>query len=317
MSEGKESGFRFYSFGIVAVTKDRNTSLIKVVPIEDITLATGRSESTNITSSGNSKPNVKSNEAKSTAPISKQTMSYNVEVKDHKGVSRSDGVTGDLMVVAKWTAFGQSNRITAPDVQHGETVMLFQAFDTDEYFWTSMMNEPSIRRQETVCYIFGNIPSGSVPWDKSTSYWVEVSTHDKHVKLHTSKNDGEAVGYDFTIDTDKGTFTIADTAGNEVVLDSVAGSLNATLISSVTIKAPKTKVDGDFEVTGSSVLTGGVSMGANLSVSAGLAAGAGTGGGDVTIGGNVSMTGNIALQGNIQGNGSINISGPINASNHP
>lgn len=315
MSDENESGFKFYSFGIVAANKDRKSRMIKVVPVEAITLATGKSESMTVKAKSGSKTNVSRTEEKSTVPMGKQTMNYNVEIPDHKGVGRSEKVSGDLMVVAEWTAFGQSNRITAPDVRQGETVMIFKTFDTDDYYWTSMMNEPGIRRQETVCYMFGNIPDGTVSWDKDSSYWMEVSTHDKHIKLHTSNNDGEAAAYDVGIDTANGVFSVVDSIGNSFILDSAAGTLNGVLLASINLKAPNTTIEGNFKVTGTSSLSGAVdtggavSIGAGLSVSAGLSTGAGGGGGDVTIGGNVQLTGNI------NGNGSISIDGPISASN--
>jgi hypothetical protein len=41
-------------------------------------------------------------------------------------------------------------------------------------------------------------------------YWIEISTHRKNIRLHTSKNDGEPFAWDIQLDTKNGTFTIED-----------------------------------------------------------------------------------------------------------
>jgi hypothetical protein len=197
--ENRESAWKFYSFGIVAVAKERGSDLITVTPIEEISLGQGL--------------------------LNDVKVDYKVSVPDRQGVKRSDTVQGGAKVVAKWSAIGQSNRMTAPDVQPSETVMLYRVADTGEYYWTTLMREPGLRRLETVCTMYGNIPSGLTPFDKSTSYWEEWSTHDKYVHIHTSNNDGEPFEYDIKIDTAAGTILIDDNAGNNIFLESSPSKL--------------------------------------------------------------------------------------------
>lgn len=195
----RESSFKFYSFGIVLIAKERNSDLISVTPIEEITMGEGL--------------------------LNDVKVEYKVSVPDRQGVIRANKVQGDTKVIAKWTAMGQSNRITAPDVQPSETVMLFRVADTDDYYWTTLMREPSLRRQETVCTMFGNIPSGLTAFDKDSSYWAEVSTHDKYIHIHTANNDKEPFVYDIKLNTAAGTLLIDDNAGNNILLDSTNSKL--------------------------------------------------------------------------------------------
>ena len=305
MSERKSS-FEFYSLGIVAKNKERNSPFIKVVPIEEMSLASGRSEKVVVKTSQNGQSNVFRKEDKNTDTIDKQTTEYQVEIPDHKGVNRAQKLTGEMMIVAKWLAFGQSNRFTAPDVCAGETVMLFKVADTDEYTWTTIGNEANIRRQETVCYVFGNIPSGTKVFDRDSSYWIEVSTHDKHIKVHTSRNDGEPFAYDFTLDTKRGTFTINDNAGNVLELDSNQGRLSGKLVTEVDITTPLTKFSNDVEIGGNLKVANNTDIGSNLSTGGNAAVGGGlSSGGGGSFGGSVSSSGDITTTGNISASGTV------------
>lgn len=216
------SSFEMYSFGIVAVDKPLKTDMIKVTPIEKLPLGEGL--------------------------LSEQKKEYKIKMPDHQGIGRDSKVKGDLMIEAKWTAFGQSNRVTAPDVIKGETVMLFKVSDTDEFFWTTLMNEPEIRRLETVCYMYNNIPDGLTAVDKSTSYWVEVSTHEKRVQVHTSNNDGEPFIYDVIIDTGAGVLTIKDNADNKIVINSSASDILIKAGNTITLEAGVITLKADGKV---------------------------------------------------------------------
>ena len=239
-----ESQLKLYSLGIVTEDKQRNSDYIKVTPIESLPLQSG--------------------------PINQQVSQYNVSLPDSTGVKRAHQVTGDNHVVAKWIQIGSNNRITAPDVYHGETVSLYRYADTDEYYWTTMFREPSLRKKETVLYGYSN-QSGKGNFDKSSSYWAEVSTHDKHIHIHTSNNDGEPYGYDILLDTSTGKLTIADTIGNKLELDSSSSSINLTTNTSVNIKSPTVSIeasdiklkgniaiDGDINSTGQATFAGNV-----------------------------------------------------------
>lgn len=251
------SGLQFYSFGIVAVNKPRGSMDIMVVPIEELPMTTGTSEDVNVKAKNGTKPNVFRKESKRPATFDKQKTTYSVEVPDHKKVSRAYKVSGESMIQAKWRCLGENNRVTAPDVIAGETVLIMRVADSDEYVWTTFGYEPGIRRQETVCYVFGNIPSGNALTDKDTSYWLEVSTHDKYVHLHTAKNDSEPYAYDLKFDTEKGTVELADDAGNVIRLNSSQNQI--TLVnadgSNCDIDGPNIsmKAVGRFSISGGDI----------------------------------------------------------------
>lgn len=244
MNENERSAFDFYSLGIVAITKKRNTDLVMVIPIEKLTIGHGDIEELKAT--GGTTVNFKV-QAKNKL-LKEQEMKYDITLKDHQGVDKTKVVKGDLMIEAKWSAIGQSNRITSPDVVEGETVMLYKVADTDEYYWTTHMREPEIRRLETVLYGYCNIPEGLKAFDKTTSYWMEVSTHDKYVHVHTAKNDGEPFEYDVKIDTAKGIVTITDNSGNSIELFSQDSRLVATTNEDIELNTKRVTINASEKV---------------------------------------------------------------------
>lgn len=212
MLQDRESKLKLYSLGIVIITKPRGTDYIEVSPIEDLPLVDGL--------------------------IEDLKYKYDVTLPDAKGKAVSSKVEGNNILKAKWIPFGHSNRMSAPDVVKNETVVIFRFADTDEYYWTTIFREPSIRRLETVLYAYGDLPIGLTPFDKDSSYWAEVSTHDKYIQVHTSKSDGEPYEYDIIIETAKGSVTVKDDVGNYYKLDSPSGTITANANEHIVLNAP-------------------------------------------------------------------------------
>jgi hypothetical protein len=238
------TGLKTYSLGIVVETKARNSDYIKVSPMEQLPFQNGR--------------------------MSEQQQGHKVELPDARGVKRKSEVIGDNYIVAKWLAQSAGNRMTSPDVYKGETVKLFRFGDTDEYHWDTMSREPSLRRQETVNFAFSNIKEGTTVLDKNkkkvnpstdkdSSYWFEVSTHDKRVQLHTANNDGEPFTYDIVIDTSTGVLTITDSIKNSIVLDSPHSTIVATANTEIVLVAPKVTIKGQLNIEGQVGIKGGLS----------------------------------------------------------
>lgn len=199
-----KSALVLYSIGIVTEDKPDGTDIILVSPIEKL----------NIQESG---------------LINEKVRDYkNVDLPDMNGVVKEAEIKGVNKIKAKWIPFGHSNRISAPDVVAGETVILFKYQDVDEYFWTTIFREPSLRRLEKVLYAFSNLREKGESFDKDTSYWVEVDTKNKIVKFYTAKNDGEVVSYTTEYDTGSGTFKIFDDVGNSIEINSVQNSISIT-----------------------------------------------------------------------------------------
>lgn len=211
-----QSQFRMYSIGIVVETKPPGTDYILVTPMEEL----------GIQDSGSIK------DAEGTFKGNKESVSPTNFKTEH---------TSKNYVRAKWNGIGQGNRTSAPDVVAGETVILYKYGDVDEYFWDDSGREPSLRRLENILYSFSNVPGdiGGTPYDKSTSYHVEVSTRDKFLHIHTADNDGEACTFDVRIDTRAGIMTCKDSLGNWSEWDAPAGKHTQNFNTEILRMAPK------------------------------------------------------------------------------
>lgn len=250
-----QSKLRFFSVAIVLHDKELKSDYIYCSAMEQMSLSEG-----------------KLNEVE----IKRETT-----LPDREGVSHTTETVSNLKIKAKWIPFSDPNRITAPDVIKNETVLLWKYADTDDFYWCTMFREPKLRRLETVLWAFGNIPKFGEAWDKATSYWMEWSTHEKRVQIHTADNDGEVTTYDIIIDSGNGSVTITDGPGNmfqlntnqnEVLMKTAEDAhititgrniltdcdqyvincktLEINASDSVTINSPQTTVNGNFTVTG-------------------------------------------------------------------
>ena len=188
MLDNRESKLRIYSLGIVVYDKPRDTKIIDVLPVEEISNIDGK--------------------------LTDYKPKYNVQLPDVAKVNRKSKIEGQSYIEAHWLPLSQSNRHTAPDVIANETVLLYRYADSEKYYWDTLFIEPNIRRLETVLHMFGNLKAALTEWDKSSSYWSEVSTHDKHIHVKTTKSDGEPFEYDIKLDTGAGTFELFDDIGN-------------------------------------------------------------------------------------------------------
>lgn len=207
-----ESKLKLYSLGIVVKDKVRGSDTIFVTPIEDL----------NIQQPGN---------------IAEQTKDFKGQKASLSSVDFKTEHEAKSYVQATWRSLEGNNRLSAPDVYANQTVILLKFGDVDEYYWTSLGREPTIQGREDVTYCFANKPANLKPFDRTTSYWFQVNTFDKYVKFHTSKNDGEAAGYDVNIDTGKGVLSITDTAGNSIVMNSVTGSISMKASGTINLEA--------------------------------------------------------------------------------
>ena len=264
----ENSKFKLYSLGIVAKDKPTATDTIVVMPIEHITDTTGE--------------------------INEET-DYSSSSKNHRNVPNKTKAVSKNTLEATWICLGGSNRISSPDVIAGETVLIYTYADTNEYYWTTYLREPSIRRLEKVLYGFSNMRGGarSESFDRETSYWFEVDTLNKYVKLHTSDNDGELTTYDVLINTKEGVLEIKDGIGNSVLMNSSEGSLTVTMNSKVTLKAPEIVLDGDVTTTGTQAIVGKATLQSGMGVSGG-------GGSTVDVDGSITINGNGMFSGNVE-----------------
>jgi hypothetical protein len=227
------SKLKLYSLGIVIEDKKDESDYIKANPTETISF---------------------SNDI-----LTDDDKKYQTETANSKNVKSKDKLTGGSSLVAKWVPFGQSNRISAPDVVKGETVILFKYADDDDYYWTTIFREPSLRRLEHVLYAYSDLKDGNKAFDKNSSYWIEISTKKKHIHLHTSKSNEEPYGYDVKIDTARGKLTIDDNAGNSIFINSKEGIMDFKAVNKINFTTKEMNIKANVKMT-NSVTSNGVNI---------------------------------------------------------
>lgn len=289
----RESKFKFFSLGIVLEDKVRGSDQIKVYPVEQLPQIDGK--------------------------ISDYKPGFNAKGVDARGVKTETKLEGDGVIVAEWFPDGADNRMTSPDVIKNESVKIYRYADTDTYLWKTIYREPSLRRLETVCYMFGDLISGLAPMDKESSYWFEISTHDQHIKLHTSNSNGEPFTYDFKLDTASGNLLITDNVGNSIELNSKTsyiglknGEGTEYLMDGpdLTLNIPGTyTVNAGHYINNSPTdhnKTVNLNQGYNVTGDNGS-------GNSATSTGNIKLIGQIDVSGDIIGQANVNIDGVVTA----
>lgn len=199
----KESGLKLYSLGIVVNDKLRDSDIIDVYPVEDMPFINGK--------------------------IKDYKQSVTGNVNDSKGVSKPLNIDMGAVIKAKWIPYGGSNRSSSPDVTKNETVLVFRFGETNKFYWTTVFNEPSIRRLETVVHRYGATSEYGVELDDSNSYTLIVSAHDRFIRLTTSNKNKEVVKYQLLLDLNKGTIGINDDQQNDIIIDSIKGIMTVTI----------------------------------------------------------------------------------------
>lgn len=187
------SQFRFYSLGIVAAPKQLElfkgefNGVIEVyawetlphggVPINDV-LATV--EGTGVDSNGSE-----------TTARAKVSMS----------------------IPARWLA-GNGNRISPPDVQPGERVMLYKFGDHPDFYWVSLFEDSKLRLLETVVFRFSATPDKtSKVRDHTNCYIAVVDTRSCKYYMTTSAANGEVCTSEVMFDGRTGQFSYRDSIG--------------------------------------------------------------------------------------------------------
>jgi hypothetical protein len=189
------SKLHFYSTGIVAKNKDLDSDLIEVNAIEDNSYVDGE--------------------------VTDNIEKVEGEGTDKDGKSFKTTIETTNSIKAKWLSFTDTNRLTAPDVRRGEEVVIWRFGDTDQFWWCTQQQDRKLRRLETVIWGFSNLSKENEENTHSNMYWIEISTHRKNIRFHTSKNDGEPFAWDIQLDTKKGVFVIDDNDGGYFFYDAL------------------------------------------------------------------------------------------------
>lgn len=209
----------------------------------------------------------------------------------------------DLSTTSTATWKGCTNRATSPDVRRGERVEVFRLGDSDVYYWDSLGMDDHLRRLETAVFnLSGNPNNDNTNPSQDDNYYLEVSTHDKHITLHTSKANGEPFGYTMQLDTEKGTYTLEDDLGNYLHLntgdkhwrwENADGSFMELNKKNIAIHAPKT-----IDVTFNTCNMSGKQL--NITVP------------DINITGDIKHAGSNTQTGDYTVTGQVTVTGPVN-----
>lgn len=146
-------------------------------------------------------------------------------IKDDKGQTISGNVKTSNHVVADYYG-GATNSAFPPCVVKGEQVNVFKLPGEDKYYWSSMGRDDNLRKGDIIRHQASNDMSDNKTLSEDNTYFMEVDTKlAKRIRLHTSKSNGEAFGYDISIDAANSNVTIGDDVGNNITLDSKTNKL--------------------------------------------------------------------------------------------
>lgn len=147
-------------------------------------------------------------------PTVLETKGTNDNGEEYQSKALSTGV-----IPAEWLPEG--NRFTSPDVRRDTRVEIWRLGDTDQYYWRDLGLDRELKRLETVIWVFNNNPNEKAPnkVDLRNSYYLEISTHNKVITLHTSTSNGEAVEHVIQLNAAESRLTYATSDGSEAVYD--------------------------------------------------------------------------------------------------
>lgn len=210
------SQLKIYSLGIVAANKALTSRDVSITPVEDTPMVNGE--------------------------ITDDVTKYKADAADSDGKAYSVELDTTNTVTATWLPLGSSNRMTAPDVRRGETVVLYRFADSDKFWWTTLKDDMNLRKLETVIYAFSGTKDENAKSTSENCYFLEVSTHQKLVHFHTSKANGEPFMYDIQINTKDGFIQIQDDANNFFRFDSKERQLEMVNSDNSRIEINKTNI---------------------------------------------------------------------------
>ncbi|MGL5397146.1 MAG: hypothetical protein ACRDBQ_18015 [Shewanella sp.] len=193
---GRNSQIEFYSLGLVAEDKPRNTDLIQVIPIE-VTF----SEPTKV------------------------AIQESFTERSHDSLFGKDClvVKETNTITARWWKFN-SHQVKAPEVCKEDNVLIYRLGKTDVYFWMDL-GSANVKRLEDTLYAWAADPNNQMADDLSNAYVLNVSSMDKHITLRTSCANEEAVAYVWQFNLRDGTHLTMDDRGNRSYINSLDNDL--------------------------------------------------------------------------------------------
>lgn len=173
-------------------------------------------------------------------------------------------------VKAEWK--GTPNRVTSPSVKRGEQVEVWELGSTGMYYWHEMARDNQLRRKEAVTWAYGadSTPNTTdVPQTADNNYTISVDGVNGHITVNTSRANGEKAGYTTQMNGRDGHFTILDTAGNIVQMDSNTNAITLKVSTGeyITLASGKLTIQcPNIELIGNTTVNGNLDVSGNLSI---------------------------------------------------
>lgn len=212
-SNRPSSVLEFYSLGQVAENKLRTSNLIRVIPIEKLSLLNGELKS--------------------------ETVVEESEGRSASGEQYVAKGSTNNAIVADWVPWSDGSRMNAPDVRRGERVMILRNADSPEYYWVTLGLDNHLRKKETAVYMWSATEDETdEELTADNSYCLTISSHEQAITLSTSKTSGEYCTWAAQFNLKDGRFIVTDDLGNEVEIDA-----KNTLISLINAEQSKVVLD--------------------------------------------------------------------------
>ena len=164
---------------------------------------------------------------------------------DASGNNYSDNVETSLAIKAKWLS--RNSWLKFPGlVRRGEEVQIWRVSDTDQYYWELMGLSNHLRRKDIILIAVSNTrDEKTVDLTAQNSVFFEINTVDKHITLSTPENDGEKCRFVIQLNYGDANFSLSDTIGNSIVMDSVAELIQMRNASDSFLKLDKSEIVGE------------------------------------------------------------------------
>lgn len=141
--------------------------------------------------------------------------------EDSAGTAYAGKVKTTRTITAKWLS-NNGNRITAPSIRRGESVVVWATADHDEFRWTETGDESHHRNSEVVVFGFrASKDYAKKPSLKEDMYVLEVNTERGFVSFNTSAARGEHTTTALYFDLLSGIFSYTDGKSNRILVDAV------------------------------------------------------------------------------------------------
>lgn len=200
-----KSALHLYSIGLAAENKRMDSNQLNVLPMEAMNAFDGE--------------------------LRVNPQELHTKAVDGEGNPIQFRVLTDTVFTADWLPL-DGNKLTAPDIRRGEEVEIWRLADSDTYYWRSHSTRLGQRTLETAIWAWAASPDiEDNKRNAENSYFLEISTHGKHVTFSTSQKNGEPFGYKLQFNTKEGKIVLEDQTGNTIYLDSaerVIRLLNST-----------------------------------------------------------------------------------------